>query len=343
MNHSAESALNSLNALKDQLAERNGDILVSITAVIAEDISDLEQRIQRTMDILAQQYRYYEFLVVDSGCVPGVSARIEALQRSLPNVRFMRLSRRYGREVAMTAALDHCIGDYVVLMDLGSDPPEQIPALISKALSGYDAVIAEPSRTAESFMERLITRAFYGAASRVLGFQLRPEESCYRVLSRRIVNSMVRIKSKNRYLSWLSASVGYRQSSIHYEPANVPSKARARNLLRRMFTAISIVVSNSAAPLRFASLLGILASFANLIYLFYIFAVTLVKHRIAEGWITTSLTQTTMFLLLFLIISILAEYTARILDETKDQPLYFVEYETNSSVATPAPDRLNVV
>jgi hypothetical protein len=94
--------------------------------------------------------------------------------------------------------------------------------------------------------------------------------------------------------------------------------------------------------LRFASLLGLVASAANVVYLFYILVVSLIKQRIAEGWITTSLTHTTMFLMLFLILSILSEYIARILDETKEQPLYFVEFETNSTVASPGRNQLNI-
>jgi hypothetical protein len=86
-----------------------------------------------------------------------------------------------------------------------------------------------------------------------------------------------------------------------------------------------------------------MASGLNLLYLFYILTVTLVKSRIAEGWLTSSLMHTTMFLLLFIIMTILSEYVARILDESKEQPLYFVESESNSTVSTVSLERLNVV
>ena len=110
-----------------------------------------------------------------------------------------------------------------------------------------------------------------------------------------------------------------------------------------MFAISDILVSNSAVPLRFASLLGVLASLGNLSYLVYILVVSLLKSHLAEGWLTTSLTNTTMFLAMFLILTIVSEYIARILDETKDQPLYFVESETNSVVSSTNEERLNVV
>jgi hypothetical protein len=128
--------------------------------------------------------------------------------------------------------------------------------------------------------------------------------------------------------------VGFRQSTLFYDRVSPVKRHPGRDLLRQLRTASGILVSNSAAPLRFASLLGLLASLANIGYLFYILVVTLVKKKLAEGWLTTSISQTIMFLMLFLIMSILSEYIARILDETKEQPLYFVEYETQSTVAS---------
>jgi dolichol-phosphate mannosyltransferase len=106
---------------------------------------------------------------------------------------------------------------------------------------------------------------------------------------------------------------------------------------------VDIIISNSAAPLRLGALLGLLASFANVLYFGYILAVTLVKRKLAEGWLTMSVTSTTMFFLMFLILAILSEYVARILDESKDQPLYFIESEMNSDVSSFQKDRLNVI
>jgi dolichol-phosphate mannosyltransferase len=184
----------------------------------------------------------------------------------------------------------------------------------------------------------------YRLVSRLLGFELRPNESTYRVFSRRLVNSIIQIRSKNRYLSYLNASIGLRQSSIWYESNLAERKESAiRNMCRQLNTVSNILVSNSAVPLRFAGIMGVLASTGNLLYLIYILIVTLVKSRIAEGWLTLSLTSTTMFLFLFVILTVMAGYVARILDESKEQPLYFVESETNSSVSSTGQQRLNVI
>ncbi len=96
-------------------------------------------------------------------------------------------------------------------------------------------------------------------------------------------------------------------------------------------------------PLRFAAVVGALASFINLIFLGYVFTVSLIKKQITEGWITTSVMSATMFFLMFVILTIMSEYIARILTESKDQPLYFIAEEHNSTVLAPGVDRKNVV
>jgi dolichol-phosphate mannosyltransferase len=266
---------------------------------------------------------------------------LQNLQHRIPNIRLLRLTRRYSIEVALAAALDHCIGDYVILIDPLHHPPELIPQLVHRASEGSDSVAAIAVRQ-ENFVERVITRRIYRIASHILGFPLLPTESYYTVFSRRLVNSIVRIRSKNRYLSYLNASVGLQQGTIIFETSS-PRPNTGRRLITALVTASNILVSNTVTPLRFASMLALLASAANLLYLFYILAVTVLKSRIAEGWLTTSLMQTSMFLMLFLIMSILSEYIARILDETKEQPLYFVESESSSTVSETDRDRLNVI
>ena len=322
----------------------DSDVLISVCAVVGNSSTNVEAYIARATQLLAENYRYFELLLIDNGTNQGLGSRIEVLQRQLPNIRVVRLSREYGNEVAIAAALDNSIGDYVIVMDIDTDPIDVIPTLVTTSIRGYDVVIAEWTGEEESLLYRWASQLFYGAASRLLGYSLRPNASYFRVFSRRFVNSLTRIRSKNRYLRCLNGLVGFSQASIPYH--RLPSSRKVSSIKRLYHSAsssVGIIISNSAVPLRFASLLGLLACMLNLLYLFYVLAVSLVKRHIAEGWITTSITQSSMFLMLFLMLSILSEYIARILDETKEQPLYFVEYETTSTVSSFDRNRLNVV
>jgi len=333
-----------LNAHDAPPLQPNADTLISVAATLPDDPATAESFIKATLRVLAAHYNYHELLLIDNGSPLTVFFSIQKLQSVLPNVRLIRLSRRYNAEVALAAALDHCIGDYVVIMDSIVHPPELIPQLVARGMEGCDSLAAVPTGGSEGILDRIVSRNLYKMASRILGFPLRPDESYYRLFSRRLVNSIVRIRSKNRYLSCLNASIGLHQGIIHYEDTAERRKERpVRRIFQQLVGVADILVSNSAAPLRFASVLGLLASFGSMSYLIYILIVSLVKSRVAEGWITTSLTSTTMFLLLFLILTIVSEYIARILDETKDQPLYFVESETNSAISSNNKERLNVV
>ena len=177
--------------------------------------------------------------------------------------------------------------------------------------------------------------------ARLLGYATVPSDDYFRVLSRQVVNSVSKIRNKRRYLKYFNAMAGFRQTHVAYErPAASPvPPQRARDVL--LGTA-DLVLSNSVIPLRAASILGLVASFLALAYLLYVLVVSLVLNHIAEGWITTSVTTTTMFLILFLILTVLSEYVARIFDETKEQPLYFVDCEISSSTIIPS-ETLNVV
>ncbi len=310
------------------------DILLSIAAVVPKRCEGLEQMISRTLSVASGCVQHYELLLIDSGSDSEVAVCIQELQTRIPHLRFIRLSRAYGREIAVAAALEHSVGDYVVILELGEDPPEVIPQMLARAVEGFDAVVAEPRLESTSRLQRWIANPVFGMVGRLIGFPLRPDESYFRLFSRRLVNSIIRIKSKHRYLACLNGMVGFRQSSLLYDRGERGRRNTFREMLKQLHTATDILVSNSAVPLRFASLLGFLASLANVAYLFYILIVTLVKKKLAEGWLTSSISQTMMFLMLFVIMSVLSEYIARILDETKEQPLYFVDFESNSTVSS---------
>lgn len=318
------------------------DVLVSAAAVVPEDSERILRFVDQAVELLRSHYRYYELLLIDNGLSLRTHGLLEALQAKIPNVRVLRLSRRYPMEVALAAALDHCIGDYVVLMDPRVHPLDLIPDLIERARQGCDCVTGIPVIAERPLMERMLIGRLYQFASRILRVQLDPAESSFYVFSRRLVNAVVRIRTKHRDLNYLNVSVGLRRGVVYYEPPP-DSPARSRRLFDSLVAVSNLLVSNTAVPLRFASLLGVGASIANIVYLGYILVVTLVKSRIAEGWLTTSVSQATMFLILFLMLTILSEYIARILNEIKEQPLYFIECESYSSTSEMDRERLNVL
>src|SRR5947208_539964 len=146
----------------------NPDILVTVCAVVNGGGTDLAAFAERMTLALSEAYRYYELLLIDNGSPPEIGLQVQAIQRCTPNVRLIRLSRAYGAEVALAAALDNSIGDYVVVMSMETDPPALVPELVARAVAGFDVVIAEPMACPEPFLYRMISNAFYRSASRLL-------------------------------------------------------------------------------------------------------------------------------------------------------------------------------
>jgi dolichol-phosphate mannosyltransferase len=311
----------------------NQDTLITVLTVLDNDQDLLDDFVAETAAILEPEFRYYEIVLVDNHSMDATAAKVRQLEKTQPNLHYIRLSRRYDSETAFAAGLENSLGDYVVVMDLKWDPPRAIPKLLAAARDGYEVVIGERSSEPKGLLYGWVERVFYRVAGWSLSFKLRPNASYFRCLSRQVVNSITRIRNKSRYLKYLNEVVGFEHAYIPY--TRIPRRERDSlqpSTLEAITSGIDIIVSHSALPLRLAALLGVLASFVSVLYVIYILIVSLVKHRVAEGWITTNVVSTVLFLCLFLILTVLSEYVARVLEETKDRPLYFLEGESYSAV-----------
>lgn len=319
------------------------DAVLSVATVV-EDRGDLIDRfVEETARLLPALAKYYEVLIIDNASSDDTPVRVQAKQTAVPNIRLLRLSKRCNLETAFAAALDQSIGDYVVLLEIDRDPVDAVVDMVKLAAQGFDVVIAERADAELVAAPFRWLKALADAITfRVVGYRVPTNASYLRLLSRRAANSIARIRSKRRYLEYLNAIVGYRQVRVPY--TFLPrSKTAPLVSFGRFFRWLDFLLSNSAMPLRGATIVALIASGVNLLYLLYVVAVTIVKRQIAEGWISTSVMTATMFLLLFLVLTILSEYVARLTEEVQERPLYFIEFESSSAVASAAPKELNIV
>ena len=179
--------------------------------------------------------------------------------------------------------------------------------------------------------------------ARLLDLPIAPHSTQLRALTRQAVNAIVEIKDRHRYLRALTPYIGYETRTVAYQPISRSGRPPRESLVDAADAAIALIVGNSTRPLRIVSWLALLAAFLNVLYIGYVFAVRIFKTRVAEGWMTLSLQNAGMFLLLFLILAVVTEYIGRILDETRERPLYYIAEEANSSVMVPSAERRNVV
>jgi dolichol-phosphate mannosyltransferase len=157
------------------------------------------------------------------------------------------------------------------------------------------------------------------------------------------VNAITQIKDRSRYLRSLSAYVGYANQAFPYQPIARRVPPREKSFVECVNLAISITVANSQQPLRLASLLALALALLNLGYSAYVLTVILIVPDVAAGWTTLSLTLAVMGVGLFLVLAVVSAYLSRVLDETRQRPLYYVAEERASNVLTLDVERKNVV
>jgi len=320
------------------------DVFVSVVAPLRNDADIVAEFVEQTVGVLEAHYRNYELVLVDDGSQDDTGRIVPQLLERFACIRYIRLSRRFGQEIAIAAGLDTVIGDFVVVMLPDSDPTDLIPELVSRSRAGAGVVFGQrASRKTDPFWLRLGAGLFYWICNHLLGMNIPGHSTHFRVLSRQAVNAVLRMGDRTRYLRTLSAYVGYGSQALEYEPISRRARPRRKSPIEALRLAIDIVVSNSTRPLRLVSYVGLVMSLLFLLYIGYIVLIYLFKPDVAEGWVTLSAQSAVAFFFIFLLLTVFAEYLSALLGELKERPLYFVLDEKNSAGMLVDQERRNVV
>lgn len=320
------------------------DVFISVIVCIRNDADILGAFLEDTFAVLKANYSNYEIVLVDSASADDTGRIVGGLLGRIDCVRYIRLSAKSEEEIAVSAGLDTVIGDFVVIISPGIDPIKLIPDIVEKARKGSGVVFGVfKDRKGQGIVNRFGTAVFYWYATKVLKLKMPQNTTGFRALSRKAVNALLKIKESNRYLRLLGSYTGFEIDTFEYRQAKGAKRKLSKDIVKQFTLAKNIIVSNSMHPLRFVTVLGLLASLANFVYLLYVILIYFFKKDVAEGWTTTSFIMTSMFLLLFLILTVLSEYIGEILKESKDRPLYHVYEEKCSSVLVVDENRRNIV
>ena len=320
------------------------DVFVSVVAPLHNDSDILSAFVADTLETLRSHYMHYELLLVDDGSSDDTVKAVDDLLLRNDSVRLIRLSRSFGSEVAISAGLDAAIGDFVVVMMPDSDPPAVIPRMVEQSRTGVGVVFGiRKSRAGEPLILRAGAGLFYGAVNRMFGLNIPRNSTHFRVLSRQAVNAVVQLRDHDRYLSTLSAYVGYASQSVEYEMAHRRAVTRRKGLLEAAKLAMGIVVANSLRPLYLAVGFGLLVVGVSALFLAYVVGVSVTQSAFGAAGTIQSLLLGGMLGAIGILMTVIAAYLARLLRENQKRPLYFVLDERQSAVASSADDRVNVV
>ncbi len=286
----------------------------------------LPQFLKRASAVLEKTGLSWEIIFADDGSWDGTAEFIRVYHEKDPRIEMISLSRNFGKEIAMTAGLDHARGQAVVVIDADlQDPPELIGEMIRLWREGYDVVYTRRTvREGETFLKRLTAHLFYRLINRLADQPVPPDVGDFRLMSRRAVDALLRLRERHRFMKGLFAWVGFRQTELLYRRAPRAAGETKWNYWRLWNFSVEGVTSLSMRPLQFASYFGVLIATVAALYGLFIVAQTILFGNPVPGY--PSLLVTVLFLggIQLVTLGIIGEYIGRISTETKQRPLYLV-------------------
>ena len=269
----------------------------------------------------------WEVVYVNDGSTDTTLAEMETLQRCTDRVAVISLSRNFGKETAITAGLDHAIGDAVVVIDADlQDPPELIPQLVTCWRAGFDMVYAKRrSRTGESWLKRRTARGFYRLMQRMGDLKLPEDTGDFRLMSRRVVEAVRQMREQHRFMKGLFAWVGYPTTYVLYDRESRCAGVSKWSYWKLWNLALEGITSFTVMPLKLATYVGLGVALLSAVYAAQVIVKTLIIGNPVAGY--PSLMTVVLFLggIQLMFLGVIGEYLGRVFNETKQRPLYLVE------------------
>jgi polyisoprenyl-phosphate glycosyltransferase len=286
-------------------------------------IEAFHSRLSRVMDTLGT----WQVLYVNDGSTDDTLDILRHLHENDPHVALINLSRNFGKEIAITAGLDHASGEAIIIIDSDlQDPPEVIPALVDAWCEGFDVVYAQRSaRQGETWVKKTTANLFYRLMQDLGDVRLPRNTGDFRLLSWRVVVSLRTLRESHRFMKGLFAWVGFPSKAILYERAPRHAGSTKWNYWKLWNFAIDGITGFTVMPLKLATYLGLAVSgFAGCFILQLVVRTILFGNRVA-GY--PSLMAVVLFLggVQLLTLGVIGEYLGRVFDETKRRPLYLIE------------------
>jgi glycosyltransferase involved in cell wall biosynthesis len=290
------------------------------------EASNVDGLFARLTEVLGGLDVSYEIVCVDDGSRDDTVARVVDHHRRDPRIKVVELSRNFGKEIALSAGLQHTVGQAVVMIDADlQHPPELIGDMLEKWREGFEMVIAvRRGREGESPFKRGAAEAFYNLFARVSEVKLPRGAGDFRLLDRKVVDVLNAMPEHTRFMKGLYAWVGFKQVSIPYDVAPRAAGETKFNAFRLWRLAIDGITSFTSVPLKVWTFVGMLVAAFALLYGLLFIVKTIVLGIDVPGY--PSLIVAIMFFSGVQLISlgVIGEYLGRVFSEVKNRPLYVV-------------------
>ena len=312
------------------------DSLVKLSVVVPcyneEDVvPQLYDEVLRETDQVVEEW---ELILVDDGSADDTIGQCRKLAASDERVRYISLSRNFGKESALLAGLHAATGDAVILMDADlQHPPQLIPELVTMYRAGHDQVVTRRSRAGDPPLRRLVSRGYYGVVNRLMDVRIEDGTGDFRLLSRRAVDALLSMPEQNRFSKGLFAWIGFAGPTVHYVDASRTSGSSRWSMRQLLDYGVDGVVAFNVKPLRMLVWTGLTVLALSLAYIGVVIIAVIVRGVDAPGYVTLITAVLGLGGLQLVGLGVLGEYVGRIYLEVKQRPHYLVR---DSNVERPA-------
>jgi len=312
------------------------DSTPSISCVIpayneARNLGTVVPQILATLRGLGAQI---ELIVVDDGSRDDTSQVMQTLCAAHAEVVYLKLSRNFGKEPALTAGIDATRGDVVFLMDAdGQHPIALLPDMLKKWKEGSDVVYAvRKTRDDQSSLQASLTGLFYQLVNYGNRVKIPPNAGDFRLMDRKVVDALKRLPERNRFMKGLYAWVGFNSTAIDYQPLPRTDGKSNFGLRGSLSLALTGILAFSIAPLRALTLLGLILAALALGYGSWVVGEYFISGIAVPGYATIVVGMMFFSGIQLLAVGILAEYVGRIYEEVKQRPAYLISQRTGAGL-----------
>jgi dolichol-phosphate mannosyltransferase len=275
---------------------------------------------------------HYEIIYVNDGSKDNSLPIIMGLSEENTSVKYIDFSRNFGHQIAISAGLEHAVGERIVIMDGdGQDPPELIPALLTKSKEGFEVVYAKrKKRKGESFLKKLTAKLFYRFLANITQIEIPLDTGDFRLIHRKVQKVLLNMPEQHKYLRGQIAWIGFNSTFVEYDREERMGGNTKFTYGKMMRFATDGISGFSNWPLKVATMLGFAVS--GIAFMLIVYSLYQKFYGFTEvGW--TSLHISVLFLggVQLLGIGILGEYLGRVSENVKNRPTYIVK---NSNIQT---------
>lgn len=304
---------------------------ISIVSPVYRAENILEKLVNEIQSVMHQMGVTYEVILVDDRSPDNSWKLMKKLSLQFSEVKSIRLSRNFGQHPAIMAGLSEAKGEWIVVMDCDlQDQPKEIKNLYSKALEGYDIVLARRVNRQDNFLKKLSSKWFYKVFNYLSGIEVNSEVANFGIYNSKVIKSIDRINDYIKFFPLFIQWVGYKSTSIVVEHSEREDGKSSYSLLKLISLAFNTIISFSDKPLKIFTFIGLSISSISFIFGCYYLIQALTGQIKEPGFSSLIISIWLLSGIIISTIGIVGIYLGKTFNQVKNRPIYIIDEKLNS-------------